>query len=218
MRHLLAAMACALLASGSTWAASFDCAKARRPLEKFICSNPELDALDTRMGEVFRQVNAGFPLKGFLLTTQRVFLAGYPSCMSDASGKPAPAAQAVRSCANALRERSAELQAQALALVYSNAKDRFTHDDLAILVYTVEGRTRIRLWGNWMPDAYNPQPFPQGVWCDIDEELKPTQGGYKTDMTDDTVFAVAEKAVKISEHIMCSPRTGISPGAYRRIR
>jgi len=69
MRPSLTAMACVLLVSGSTWAASFDCAKARRPLEKFICSNPELDALDTRMGEVFRQVNAGFPLKGFLLTT-----------------------------------------------------------------------------------------------------------------------------------------------------
>ena len=47
----------------SASAASFDCAKARRPIEKLICSTPELDAADTRMGEVFKQINAGFPLK-----------------------------------------------------------------------------------------------------------------------------------------------------------
>jgi hypothetical protein len=69
-----------------------------------------------------------------------------------------------------------------------------------------------------MPDAYNPRPFPQGVWCDFDDELKPVKGGFITDSTDDTVFAVTDAAVTIRSYIMCSPRTGIGEGTYRRVR
>lgn len=214
----------AVLLSVAVWgatsasAASFDCAKARRPIEKLICSNPELDAADTRMGEVFKQVNAGFPLKGYLLATQRVFLAGYANCMNDDRGKPMAAAEGARRCVAMVRERTAELETQALAKVYSSADAKFSHEDLAVLVYTAQGRQKIRLWGNWMPDAYNPKPFPQGMLCDVDDELKPAKGGFTTASTDDAVFQVSDAAVQISEHIMCTPRNGIAPGAYRRIR
>ncbi len=207
-----------VLVVSSASAASFDCAKARRPIEKLICSNPELDAADTRMGEVFKQVNAGFPMKGFLLATQRVFLAGYVNCMNDDYGKPMVAAEGARRCVAMVRARIAELETQALAKVYSNADAKFTHEDLAILVYTAQGRQKIRLWGNWMPDAYNPKPFPQGMLCDLDDELKPAKGGFMTASTDDAVFQVSDAAVQISEHIMCTPRNGIAPGAYRRMR
>jgi uncharacterized protein YecT (DUF1311 family) len=207
-----------LLFSSATSAASFDCGKARRPLEKLICSSPELDAADTRMGEVFKQVNAGFPLKGFLLATQRVFLSGYPYCMTDDRGKSLSGAEAARRCAAMVRARTAEIEAQALAKVYSSADGKFTHDSLAILVYSVDGRRRIRLWGNWMPDAYNPQPFPDGKLCDLDEELKPVKGGYTTAVSDEAVFSISDTSVNISDFIMCTPRNGIGPGAYRRVR
>ncbi len=207
-----------LLFSGATSAASFDCGKARRPLEKLICSSPELDAADTRMGEVFKQVNAGFPLKGFLLATQRVFLSGYPYCMTDDSGKSLAGAEAARRCAAMVRARTAEIEAQALAKIYSNVDGKFTHDSLAILVFSVDGRRRIRLWGNWMPDAYNPQPFPDGKLCDLDEELKPVKGGYMISMSDEAVFSISDNSVNISEYIMCAPRNGIGPGSYRRVR
>ena len=206
------------LAYSSASAASFDCAKARRPIEKLICNNPELDAADTRMGEVFKQVNAGFPLKGFLLATQRVFISDYPSCMSDGTGKVTAGAEAVRRCTAVVRERTAEMQAQAFAKVYANADGKFTHEDLAILVYPSNGRQRIHLWGNWMPDAYQPKPFPDGKLCNLDEELQPAKGGYMTASTDDAVFSISDSAVRISEHIMCTPRTGIAPGSYRRVK
>jgi uncharacterized protein YecT (DUF1311 family) len=211
-------LSASLLAVSSASAASFDCAKARRPIEKLICSNPELDAADTRMGDVFKQVNAGFPLKGFLLATQRVFLAGYASCMNDNHSKPLATAEGARRCVALVRDRTAELETQALAKVYTGADTKFTHEDLAILVYTANGRQKIRLWGNWMPDAYNPKPFPDGKLCDLEDELKPAKGGFMTASTDDAVFSVSDAAVQISEHIMCTPRNGIAPGAYRRVR
>ena len=206
------------LISGATLAASFDCGKARRPLEKLICSSPELDAADTRMGEVFKQVNVGFPLRGFLSSTQRVFLSGYPFCMTDETGKALSGAEAARRCALEVRARTAEIEAQARAKVYSDANDKFTHDSLAVLIYSVDDRKRVRLWGNWMPDAYNPKPFPDGKLCDIDEELKPVKGGYMIPVSDEAVFSISDASLTISEHIMCTPRNGISPGSYRRIR
>ena len=206
-----------LLALDSASAASFDCAKARRPIEKLICNNPELDAADTRMGEVFKQVNAGFPLKGFFLATQRVFISDYPSCMSDDTGRVTSGAEAVRRCIAVVRERTAEMQVQAFAKVYANTNGKFTHEDLAILVFPSNGRQRIHLWGNWMPDAYQPKPFPDGKLCNLDEELQPTKGGHMTASTQDAVFSISDSAVRISEHVMCTPRTGIAPGTYRRI-
>jgi uncharacterized protein YecT (DUF1311 family) len=207
-----------LLLSSVAAAASFDCGKARRPLEKLICSSPELDAADTRMGEVFKQVNAGFPLKGFLLATQRVFLSGYPYCMIDDSGKSLSGTEAARRCAAVVRARTAEIETQALAKVYSDAGNKFTHDSLAIIVYSADGRKRIRLWGNWMPDAYDPKPFPDGKLCDIDEDLKPVKGGYMISASDEAVFSISDASVNISEYIMCTPRNGIGPGSYRRVR
>jgi uncharacterized protein YecT (DUF1311 family) len=199
-------------------AASFDCGKASRPLEKLICANPELDAADTRLGDVYKQVNAGFPLKGYVQVTQRAFLSGYASCMMNSQGKTSTGPDAVQRCVKAVQERTSQLLTLVQAKVYAQTADKFTHDGLAILVYSANGRNRIQLWGNWMPDAYNPRPFPQGVWCDFDDELKPVKGGFITDSTDDTVFAVTDAAVTIRSHIMCSPRTGIGEGTYRRVR
>jgi uncharacterized protein YecT (DUF1311 family) len=213
---LLAASLCAV--GGSATAASFDCTKAQRPIEKLICSNPELDAADTQMGKVYKRVNADFPLKGFLLATQRVFLAGYSACMNDDLGKPVAAADAVRRCMTVVRERTVELEALSQAKVYSSTKGAFTPEDLAILVYTADGRQRIRLWGNWVHDASKPRPFPDGKLCDLDDELKPAKGGFITASTDDAVLTISETAVQISEHIMCTPRNGIAAQVYRRVR
>ncbi len=207
-----------LTLSALAHAASFDCGKARRSFEKFICSQPELDAADTRLGEVFKQIHAGFPFKGFLLATQRVFVADYASCLIDEQGKTSTGPASVRRCVSMVKERIQELESQALALVYSNGDAKFPHDGLTILLYTVQGQPRMRLWGNWMPDAYKPEPFPAGKLCDLDAPLKPVKGGFKTDQTDDAVFVITESQLSISEHIMCTPRNGISAGQYRRLR
>lgn len=200
-------------------AASFDCGKASKPLEKFICATPELDAADAKMGEIYKQVNASFPLKGFVPITQRMFVAGYNSCMVDGrTGKIQTDSAAANRCTKYVNERNAELQGYLQAKVYSNATGKFDQESLAILNYVNNGKNMIRLWGNWMPDAYNPKPFPAGVVCDINAELIPTKGGYKTDQTDDVIIQITDLSVNLSGSIMCTPRTSISDGAYKRVR
>ena len=117
-----------------------------------------------------------------------------------------------------VRERTAELETQALAKVYSNADAKFTHEDLAVLVYAAQAVKNSTCGATGCPMPDNPKPFPEGKLCDLDDELKPAKGGFMTSSTDDAVFQVSDAAVQISEHIMCTPRNGIAPGAYRRMR
>ncbi len=219
MRFILIAGITALMSLASMWtsAASFDCAKARSPLEKFICANPDLDTEDARMGEVFKRLNKSFPLPGFILATQKVFVSGYAYCLQ-AAGKSAPAAATLNQCLQTVRSRISELETYQSAKVYSNAKAKFTPEDLAVLVYMANGKERITLWGNWMPNGNQPKPFPDGSLCALDDQLKPVKGGFKTESTDDSVIKITDAVLNISEFVSCTPRNGIAEGDYKRFK
>lgn len=209
-----------LIGASDLQAASFDCAKARSPLEKLICSQPELDAADTRMGEAYRKANTAVPLKGFVGVTHRVFLAEYRNCAMAAPNRPLPTAQAVRQCATLAERRTQELEGYTQARFYSQVGSgkTFTQDDLAILVSAGQGGQRIRLWGNWMPDAHDPKPFPMGVLCDLEGRLLPAKGGLKADFEDDVLLQVSEQSVRIAGFMTCTPRNGVGEGDYPRVR
>jgi uncharacterized protein YecT (DUF1311 family) len=201
----------------NAFSASFNCNKAQTTLEKFICSQEQLNHADEQMGHEFRAVNTSFPLKGFVLTTQKSFIASYPTCMLDSKGKMVATQATAHACLKMVQSRIAELRQYGQSKVYSNAKGKFLPDDLAILVYSGRGESSIRFWGNHMPDAYRPKPFPDGHLCDIEAKLIPTNGKFKTDQTDDTIISVTESAVDLSSHISCTARTGIAEGRYSRI-
>ena len=212
--------AMAFLSAPSSWAASFDCAKARSPLEKLICRTPELDAADARMGEIYKAVNKSFPLPGFIASNQRMFLRDYSDCMSsNNSGKPLSTLAAVKNCVGMVQERIAALERFANSKVYSDVKGKFSPEEsLVILTYNVQGVNTIHLWGNWMPDAYDPKPFPDGKICHLEGPLTPAKGGFITSLTGDAVFLITDASVKITEYISCTPRNGIGAGEYKRIK
>lgn len=212
------AVAILLIATNSSFAASFDCAKAKRPLEKLICSNPQLNSADEQMGNTFKEINASFPLKGFALLTQRRFIAEYPTCMLDGKGKAVATPATANACLQMVQSRINELRQYGQSKVYSNANGKFTQDDLAILVSSSGAKSQIKFWGNWMPDAYQPAPFPEGRLCDFEAELIPGKGGFKTDQTDDVIISISDSTVQLSGFISCSPRTGIADGSYKRIK
>ena len=170
-----------LIGVNNSFAASFDCAKAQRPLEKLICSNPQLNSADEQMGQTFKEINASFPLKGFALLTQRRFIADYPTCMLDGKGKTVATPATANACLQMVQSRIAELRQYGQSKVYSNAKGKFTQDDLAILITTSGAKSQIKFWGNWMPDAYQPAPFPQGRLCDLEADLIPAKAANRVD-------------------------------------
>lgn len=207
-----------LLLLNHSFAASFDCAKAKRPLEKLICDHPQLNSADEQMGNTFKEINASFPLKGFALLTQRRFIADYPTCMLDGNGKTVATTATANACLQMVQSRIHELRQYAQSKVYSNAKGKFTQEDLAILVTNSGAKNQIKFWGNWMPDAYRPAPFPDGRLCDFEADLIPAKGGFTTNQTDDVLISISDAAVQLSGFISCSPRTGIADGTYTRIK
>jgi uncharacterized protein len=66
--------------AGTSRAASFDCAKARTPLEKAICSDPSLGAADDELNASWKSALKTFPLPAFLRTSQQFWLKETATC------------------------------------------------------------------------------------------------------------------------------------------
>lgn len=58
-------------------AASFDCAKARSPMEKLICADSRLSSLDEQLNAAYREAIARTDAKSLLATWQRGWLKSY---------------------------------------------------------------------------------------------------------------------------------------------
>lgn len=212
-------MVLGLMSMTSVQAASFDCAKASRPLETLICQNPQLDEADTRMGQAYRHARKTFPIPDFVQATQRSFVSGYGYCLLNGSGAQADNSTAVKQCLADVQARTHELEQWAGAQVYSDVQGTYSPENLVILVFMQSSSpARIQLWGNWMPDAYRPKPFPNGSVCNLQGDLLP-QGGavFTTEDTQDVRLTITPDAVTIDDFISCTPRTGIAQGVYPRV-
>lgn len=64
----------ALFFAATAWGASFDCARAAQPVERAICGDAALSALDERMGTLYRQAMGAF-WAPMIRTQQRDWLA-----------------------------------------------------------------------------------------------------------------------------------------------
>lgn len=64
----------ALLVPVQSWAASFDCAKASTKLEKLICSDKELNALDDALGKAYKKALSGAADRDALKNGQKEWL------------------------------------------------------------------------------------------------------------------------------------------------
>lgn len=162
------------------------------------------------------QAAKDFPLPGFVQATQRVFVAGYPNCLLNEQGATATAPLAVKQCIAAVEQRIQELNTLEQARVYSDATGQFTPENLAILVFATQQPASIQFWGNWMPDAYRPKPFPQGHLCNLQAELQPDGTAFVTEETGTSRITLGDQAITLSEPISCTPRTGIAEGRYAR--
>ena len=89
-------------------AASFDCAKAKSPSEKLICSDAALGALDERLAAAYKGVSAALsaPQRATLKESQRSWLKSWPlECSADARAKPLSLGASALPCAKASYER-----------------------------------------------------------------------------------------------------------------
>ncbi len=128
--------------------ASFDCAKAKSKLEKFICSNPAIDDADKKMGEAFREARKQITLKGYISADQKYWLKDeYSSC----GAKPdKPLDKSVDSCLEILNKRISDLNSMKGAGIYTNYDGDYTdgQDSVTIQILGNTGSLRLKYQGN----------------------------------------------------------------------
>lgn len=188
-------------------AASFDCAKARSPIEKAICATPELSRADEELAAAYRAALASFPVPGFVRETQRAWLRIVPECLA----RPG-------ACLDAWRQRAATLRAYGEARVYTSYGKAFSPDEATLVVLRRDGADWLEWFGHWMPDAYRPRPYPDGFLAHDSERLVARDGGLRLEAAEVDVRLSDDELEIPPPGIMLSARQGPITGTYRRVR
>ena len=127
------------LYSNLTYSASFDCTKAKSPVEKAICSDTELGKLDEDLSKVYKDALKEHPVENYVKTRQRAWLKTNSNC--DKSK--------LATCLKEnYKERIKQLSGISKIKVYSNSNKFFYEDGDAVAEIRLDGsKYLISLWG-----------------------------------------------------------------------
>ena len=150
----------------TTQAASFDCAKAKTPMEKTICSNANISKLDEDMNSKYQAALKNFPVKGFVRAQQREWLAEtrYLDCKKDCT----------KTLTDAYQKRIAMLSLPEPQLIYSNTLNfERENGDTVGIIYSIKDKRFISLWGGFRihRQASNDAGKPIYTGCSFDGQL-----------------------------------------------
>jgi uncharacterized protein len=199
----------ALVPASCLWAASFDCAKARSPMEKQICSDPSLSAADEELGTVWRSTLKTFPLPAFLRKSQQLWLkeAADHTCVSKVQAAD---------CLRAFKSRTELLGNLSRAKVYTNCGKEFSIDCVSMAVFDRGGESFLWMYGAWMPDMNNPQPPPYGFLLDEVSRIVKTKGKYIIDGRDYEI-GITDRRIDFGAGLMITARQPQLAGAFQRV-
>ena len=201
------------LAAPALRAASFDCAKARTPLERKICREPALSKADEALTKIYQQRLHDFPIPAFIKDSQRAWLNLAQQCLyfeSSHSGE---------TCLSLFQARIDALTRYRDAKIYTDYGKSFDHDQTTLLLYEKNGGLWLDWYGDWMPDAYRPKPFPDGYLADDGGALIGKDGTYTIADHDDAIVSVTEDKITFGGVGMSlSARQGFVNGDFLRVK
>jgi len=147
--------------------ASFDCAKAKTPLEKAICSNEKISKLDEEMSAKYQAALKNFPVKGFIRAQQREWLATELrsiDCKKDCS----------KILDETYQKRIGILSLPEPKLVFSNTSEFVLENgDTVAIIFPYENKKFISIWGGYRihRQASNEAGKPIYLGCSFDGQL-----------------------------------------------
>jgi uncharacterized protein len=170
--------------SGTSRAASFDCAKARSKVEKAICSDPELGKLDEELAVAYKRALAAHPLPSYVRVRQREWLRVLP----DAD---------IPRLKLEYRSRITSLKSAGQVMVYSDAKQTFSNEDgdTAAELWNADGKWRLSVWSQGRIDA------TKGFTCEFEgsttEPLKSNGSNFAVNKDGEKLaFAITESTFR----------------------
>ncbi|MCW2273437.1 hypothetical protein GJ654_05660 [Rhodoblastus acidophilus] len=203
---LLILLAAALAPSAR--AASFDCGKARTPLERRICADPALGQADEDLSKAYAETLRTFVVPEFIKDSQRAWLFEAPQCLEN------------KTCAELFKERAETLRLYRSAKVYTDYGKDFDREKTTLVVYERNGKPWLDWYGDWMPDAYRPKPFPDGFLARDGGELIPAKGKFTLADHDDAIISLSDDKITFGGEygMSLTARQGFIHGDFLRVR
>jgi hypothetical protein len=201
---------------GDVQAASFDCNKAKTRIEKRICSDPALSKADEQLAIAYSETLKAFIVPEFIKDSQRSWLSTVPSCLTAGTGDN-PDGQ---TCIGLYLSRIEALHLYATAKVYSNYGRNYSYDRVTMLVYRKDNALWLEWFGDWMPDAYKPKPFPNGFLAQDGGKLIPKGDRYGLEDRDDADISVSDDKISFGGEfgMMLTARQAPLKGDYARVK
>lgn len=211
-RPMLAA--CLMVSAACAHAASFDCAKARSPMEKLICSDSKLSSMDEQLNAAFRDAVTRANAKPLLTTWQRSWLKSFDStqckdakCLSIEFGKRIALLQSVASSTDPAAQWNGSF-----SRYYKGKPDK---DSANLLLIGMSGKKiYVAADALWLgPNAANGQ-VNTGEMVGVGE-LKSTRAVFDLDGCTATM-ALNDNGVKVEEESGCGGMNVSFVGEYKR--
>jgi uncharacterized protein len=170
------------------FAASFDCTKAKSPVEKVICTDTELSKLDEDLSKVYKDALKEHPVENYVKTRQRAWIKTNSYC--DKS-----------KLANCLKEnykgRIKQLNEINKIQVYSNS-NKFSYENGDAVAEIRQDGTNylISLWGGARLHSQASKDNGKDTYteCEFEGTFTSPKGGKAIDKTGESfVFALTEK-------------------------
>ena len=201
---------------GNAQAASFDCKKSKSKLEKRVCSDPALGKADEQLAKAYNEALKGFVIPGFIKDSQRAWLNSAPVCL-DAGTADDPEG---KSCVDVYTARTDALHSYLTAKVYTNYAKKFDHELVTLLVYKKDNALWLDWYGDWMPDAYKPKPFPEGFLAQESSKLVPQGNKFGLEDRTDAEISVSDDKITFGGEfgMSVSARQAALKGDYPRVK
>ena len=123
------------------------------------------------------------------------------------------------SCLASFRERIVQLKSWADPKVYTSYGKAFDHEGITLVLVIRDGAPWLDWYGNWMPDAYRPRPFPDGFIAQDGGALTKTGDRYTLADHDDASISITDEKITFEgQGMSLTARQGPVSGDFLRVR
>lgn len=202
-------------------ATSFNCAKAHTVVERAICADPSLGALDDALLAVYKQSLATHPLPSYVKERQREWVSNLADCGDpNLTGKnPAQVKTCIR---QHYQQRIAYLSNTSGMVVYSTGRrfaDKFS--DLVAEYYRAGGAWHLSIWGMFTINVQASKDLGKPFYgsCEFDGTMPSPTSGFATDSEGQTIrFRLNQNTFELANDTqICVGFSSLPDGPLQRV-
>ena len=191
-------------------AASFNCAKARSPVEKAICANSELSKLDENLAEVYKLVIKVHPVQNYIKARQKDWIGLNNYCEKD---------KIVGCLKKRYETRIAQLKKPSPLKIFSSSPNfDYSDGDAVAEIWQQDGKYQIYVWGGFRLHRQASSDAGKAVYtgCEFEGSFSNVNGGRAVGLINGEVKGEFDFKIN-GNKINYSDDTQICEGGFARL-